>query len=274
MECTVKDIMELMETWAPRKLAENWDNPGLQAGNPERKVAKILVSLDLTAANARWAADHDVQMIVSHHPFFFHGMKCVDTTTERGSVLSLLLKHDISAFAAHTNLDTADGGVNDALAEALELSDCEGFVPVVEEAIVGRETKSYTMGRIGNLPKEMSGREAVSYIKEKLKMAAVRSAGDLNRTVKRVAVLGGAGSEFAALAKQKGADLYLTGDVRYHEAQEAAGMGFILVDGGHFYTERVIIPKLKAYLTEKAHEKKWNLEIIEDPTACDIFTYQ
>ena len=273
MECKVKDIMGLMETWAPRKLAENWDNPGLQAGNPDGKVSKILVSLDLTEANARWAAEHGVQMIVSHHPFFFHGMKSVDTTTERGRILSILLKHDISAFAAHTNLDTADGGVNDALAEALSLSDCEGFVPVTEETD-GRETKSYTMGRIGHLPKEMSGREAVSYIKEKLKMAAVRSAGNLDRSVRKVAVLGGAGSEFAALAKEKGADLYLTGDVRYHEALDAAGMDLILVDGGHFPTERVIIPKLKAYLAEKAHEKKWDIEIIEDPTATDIFIYQ
>ena len=269
MQVYVKDIMKLMEEWAPKKLAESWDNPGLQIGNTETPVRNLLVSLDVTLANVQWAAAHDVQMIVSHHPFFFHGMKSVDTSTERGKIISVLLKHDISAFAAHTNLDTAAGGVNDALAKALSLSDLSGFVPVVEENGVVTET----MGRIGFLPKEMSGRDAVSYIKEKLGMSAIRASGDLMKSVRRIAILGGAGSEFVELACQKKADLYLTGDVRYHEAQEAAGKGIILVDGGHFFTERVIVPQLADRLRKTVIENKWDLQIIEDPVAADIFQY-
>ncbi len=371
MPVQVKDIIELMDTWAPRRLAEKWDNPGLQVGNLSAEVRRVLVSLDLTLANIRWAAAHDVQMIVSHHPFFFHGLKCLDTETERGQMIAALLADGITAFAAHTNLDTARGGVNDVLAETLALSDCVGLVPVTEEALcklvvyvpkthaavvrealkkagagfigqysgcsfaaegtgyftaedgahpflgkIGAEeaaeevrietcayekdipavtaamlavhpyeeavydvyrlaqgVKKEMMGRVGNLPREMSGEEAVAYIKEKLGMPVIRFAGDAKKHVRRVAVLGGAGAEFADLAKSAGADLYLTGDVRYHEAQEAAAKDMILVDGGHFYTERVIVPKLAAHLRETAAEKGWELEIVEDPVAGDSFCY-
>ena len=371
MPVQVKDIIDLMDAWAPRRLAEKWDNPGLQVGNRAADVRRVLVSLDLTLANIRWAAAHDVQMIVSHHPFFFHGLKCLDTETERGQMIAALLASGITAFAAHTNLDTAQGGVNDALAEALGLSDCAGLVPVTEEALcklivyvpkshadavrealkasgagfigaysgcsfvasgtgyftaeegthpflgtVGAEEaaeevrietcayegnlpavvaamlavhpyeepvydvirlaqsgKKEMMGRVGFLSKEMSGAEAVSYIKEKLGMPVIRFAGDEKKRVRRVAVLGGAGAEFADLAQKAGADLYLTGDVRYHEAQEAAGKGLILVDGGHFYTERVIVPKLAARLRETATEKGWTLDVVEDPVAADSFSY-
>ena len=371
MQATVKDIMNVMEEWAPKRLAESWDNPGLQVGNPDAAVDKILVSLDLTLANAKWAAEHQVDMIISHHPFFFHGMKSVDTNTERGQILSILLSHGISAYAAHTNLDTAEGGVNDALANALGLVGCSGFIPVSDETLyklvvyvpkshaeqvrramgdagagfigkyshtsfttpgighftaqngaapflgeIGKEenaeeikietcvhesrisevvsamlsahpyeeavydlyplkqgAKHHTMGRVGNLPKELRGDAAVSYIKEKLHMTTIRVAGNLDKTVKRIAILGGAGAEFIKDAKAKGADLYLTGDVRYHEAQEAAGMGLILVDGGHFYTEHVIVPKMAKHIGNIASQKKWALAIIEDPVSQDIFTY-
>lgn len=89
--------------------------------------------------------------------------------------------------------------------------------------------------------------------------------------MRKVAVLGGAGSEFAALAKAKGADLYLTGDLKYHEAQDASAMGLLIADGGHFYTERVIVPKLAARIRKAAAEKRWNLEVLEDSGAVDIF---
>ncbi len=371
MSIQVKNLIELMDAWAPRRLAEKWDNPGLQIGNPEAEVRRVLVSLDLTLANIRWAAAHDVQLMISHHPFFFHGLKCLDLETERGQMIAALLASGITAFAAHTNLDTVRGGVNDALAEALGLSDCVGLVPVAEEALcklvvyvpkshtdavrdalkaagagfiggysgcsfaasgtgyftaeegthpflgaVGREeaaeevrietcayegnipsvvaamlavhpyeepvydvirlvqsAKKEMMGRVGYLPREMSGAEAVSYIKEKLGMPVIRFGGDEKKRVRRVAVLGGAGAEFADLAQKAGADLYLTGDVRYHEAQEAAAKGFILVDGGHFYTERVIVPKLAARLREAAAQKGWALDVVEDPVAADSFSY-
>lgn len=371
MEIRAKDIMQLMDAWAPPALAESWDHPGLQAGDPEQPVHALLVSLDLTRANLDYALSHGIDMIVSHHPFLFKGMKTIDLRTEKGRMLADLLSHSICAFAAHTNLDTAQEGVNDALAEALGLRNCTGLVPVhqkktyklvvyvpashadaVRRAAVeagagavgaythcsfsstgtgrflpgteahpflGRAGQEETaeevrietflgedqieaveaairavhpyetpvwdlyelagggpwdmMGRVGDLPRPMSGQEAVLYIRDRLGMPVIRCAGDREKTVRRAAVLGGAGAEFMGLARKAGADLYLTGDVKYHEAQEAAAMGLLLVDGGHFHTEKVIIPRMASKIRQAAAEKGWDLTVVEDPAAEDVFSY-
>lgn len=372
MEIKARDLIRLMDQWAPPVLAEKWDNPGMQAGNAEQPVRKVLVSLDLTKQNAQFAAENHIDMIISHHPFLFRGLKTVDLRTEKGQILQTLLTHGITAFAAHTNLDTAEDGVNDALAAALEMKNLRGFVPIrkrrmyklvtyvpelQEERILaalkdagagqighysgcafssaglgrfcpGEEARPFcgergkehterearietcvpeervkavtaalaeahpyeepvwdlyeladqgtwqTMGRIGEFPREMTGEEALLYVKEKLGLPVVKYAGPTGGAIRRAAVLGGAGAEFAARAKALGADLYITGDVKYHEAQEAAAMGLLVIDGGHFYTERVIIPSLAERLRRAAAERGWAVEIMEDPTACDIFSYQ
>ncbi len=345
MNVKAKDLMQLMETWAPRALAEKWDHPGLQVGNPEGDVAKVLISLDLTEEAVDFAAKNGISMIISHHPFLFKALRELDLTTYKGRVIGKLIKNDILAFAAHTNLDTAKGGVNDALADALGLENREGLVsgkeeatyklaiylrPAVAKAFRGYLEKEYAeetdhyyfldndvdmadtvklemnvkgaalpsvlqalqeraegahydiyelqngrsreyMGRIGDLPKEMDGKEALSYIKEKLGIPVLRYAGDAGGKVRRVAVLGGAGSEFAALAKSKGADLYLTGDLKYHEAQDAAALGLLIADGGHFYTERVIVPVLAKRMEEEAKKRGWELEVIAYEEQRDIF---
>ncbi len=345
MKICGNDLMDLMEEWAPRSLAEKWDHPGLQVGHPGREVEKVLISLDLTEEAVDFAAAHGVGMIISHHPFLFKALRELDLTTYKGRVIEKLIKNDILAFAAHTNLDTAKGGVNDALADALGLTHREGLVPEKEEpmyklavylrpavakAFRGYLEKSYPtetgayyfidndvdmtdevklemsvkgaalsavlqdlkdragdahydiyelqsgksreyMGRIGDLPRDMDGKEALSYIKEKLGIPVIRYAGDTSGKVRRVAVLGGAGSEFASLAKSKGADLYLTGDLKYHEAQDAAALGLLIADGGHFYTERVIVPALARRMEEEAKRRGWDLEVIAYEAQPDIF---
>lgn len=372
MEITAKTLMDFMEEWAPQSLAERWDHPGLQAGDPARPVRKVLVSLDLTKENARYAAENGVDMVISHHPFLFRALQKVDLSTEKGKILALCLSRGICAFAAHTNLDTAAGGVNDALADVLELKNRRGLVPIHEkrlfkfivfvpalqedevrraiadagagslgaysrcsfssrgigrflpgvdahpflgkpleeetaeevriEAVVREEKISAVlsamraahpyeepaydlypmacggvwdmMGRVGELPREMAGLEAVDYIKEKLGLPVAKFAGNPDRRVKTVAVLGGAGVEFASMAAKAGADLYLTGDVKYHEAQDAAAEGLLVVDGGHYYTERVVVPVIAKRLREAAEKHGWEITVIEDPVGKDIFEYR
>lgn len=345
MKVTGNDLIEWMESWAPKRLAESWDHPGLQVGDPRRVVTKVLISLDLTEENVDLAVREGAEMVISHHPFLFKAIRELDLRTYKGRVIEKLVKHDILAFAAHTNLDTARGGVNDALAEALSLTDTEGLVfaqeakekklalyvkPVTAKALRHTLSEIYGvavshfyllddeddateeaklecnvpatllasvlakvqeicgdihydvyalenhgrkeyMGRIGHLPAPMSGEEALSYIKEKLGIPVLRYAGNPNGMVSRIAVLGGAGSEFAALAKAKGADLYLTGDLKYHEAQDASRLGLLIADGGHFYTERIIVPALAKRLRKHAAEHGWEIEVIEDKAAEDIF---
>lgn len=111
MEIYVKDIMQLMEDWAPSSLAESWDHPGLQVGNPNQPVHKILVALDMTELNISYAIDHGVDMVISHHPFLFKPIHDIDLSTCKGRMIENLIRHRITSFAAHTNLDSAVQGV-------------------------------------------------------------------------------------------------------------------------------------------------------------------
>lgn len=143
-------IAEALEKLAPRELAESWDNVGLLIGSPKQVVKQILLTLDITAAVVQEAIDRQADMIVSHHPFPFHALKSIRTDTTEGKLLQLLLKHDVAVYAAHTNLDSAWGGVNDALAALLQLEDIEplqkaglSLVKIVTFVPVGHEQAVY-----------------------------------------------------------------------------------------------------------------------------------
>lgn len=267
MSIEAKQIINIMNAWAPQSLAESWDHPGLQIGNVHTPVKKVLVALDLTAENASYAADNGVNLIISHHPFLFRSLHEIDLGTYRGKIIETLIRSSIVSFAAHTNLDIARGGVNDVLAEKLSLSDVSGLDPAEN----GSDADS--LGRTGMLPRVMSGKEAVSYIREKLEMPVIRYSGDINKNVKKIAILGGAGSEYIHDAKRLGADLFLTGDLKYHEAQEAYASDIIVVDGGHFYTEHPVVQNLANRLRQSFEEKNWDIEVVEDPVARDVFSY-
>lgn len=127
---SVKDIMTLMESWAPLSLAESWDNPGLMVGSIDRQVTGIVTSLDLTKEAVDYAMDTGSNMIISHHPLIFKGLKSIDLGSYQGQLLETLIKNDIAVYSAHTNLDIAQGGLNDMLASQLGLENCSGLVPV------------------------------------------------------------------------------------------------------------------------------------------------
>lgn len=264
MSCQAKNIIDWMNRLAPAALAESWDHPGLGVGDVNQTVNKILFALDVTPSNVNWAASHDIDMIVTHHPFLFNGIHAVDLTTARGKMIQKLIENHITTFSAHTNLDTAKDGVNDVLARKLDLCEIKGLVKT--HVING---KNEYMGRIGIWPEPQQGLDALRFIKERLEIPVLRYAGDPDRIVKTIAVLGGAGSEFSDVAKSMGADIYVTGDIKYHEAQDADYKGLLMVDGGHFYTEFPVVHQL----AELCKKEKFDVQIFEDPTAEDFIHY-
>lgn len=135
MSVTVGEIVKVLNTWAPLELKESWDNPGLLIGNPDEPVDKVLVTLDVMMGTVDYAVEHGVKLIVSHHPVIFDGLKSLRTDTYNGAMYQKLLAHHIAVYSAHTNLDSADGGVNDVLANLLGLTDVEGLVPVSEDKL-------------------------------------------------------------------------------------------------------------------------------------------
>ena len=249
MSVSFKAIIDVMENLAPLTLKEDWDNPGLLVGNPEQEVQSVLLTLDVTKENVCYAVDHGFDCIISHHPVIFSGIKALRTDTYDGRMFAQLLSHNIGVYSSHTNLDSATGGVNDVLASLLELHDVR--------PLDGEEGSS--MGRIGRLSEAMSLAEVMEYIKVKL-----------NRPV---LPYGGAATCFMNDAVRAGADLYLTGDVKYHDFQQAVKDDIFLVDGGHYGTEFPVVFELQRLLQTESEKRGWEVKFVVDSTSRDFISY-
>ncbi len=371
MPVKCRTIMAAIERLAPRNLAAGWDNVGLLVGSPEQEVSSLLVALDVTPQVAEVAAAAGVDMIVAHHPLIFKGLTAVRTDRPAGRTLAALLQAGIAVYAAHTNLDTADGGVNDALAARLGLTGVrplaadgrekllklavfvpEGYVEVVRQAIaaagaghvgnyshctfqtpgtgtflplagtkpfLGEQGKleyaaeyrletilperlaarvigamlkahpyeevaydlyalenpgrAFGLGRVGSLPAAEPLDVFVGRVKTALALRCVRVCGPVERRVATVAVCGGSGAGLFEAALDAGADVLVTGDVKYHEALEAADAGLTMVDAGHFATERPVLEAITAHLTACAAAEGWDITVKIDDNTRDIFRF-
>ena len=260
MKC--RDVMDVMERIAPKRLAEEWDNPGLLVGSPDDEVRRILVCLDVREETVKRAAAEDFQMIVAHHPVIFRGLKKLRTDLPDGRLLGGLLHAGVAVFAAHTNLDAAEGGVNDVLAARIGLE--AGTIAPLGNA----ESLSESLGRVGKLSEPMEARAFAAQVKKGLGAKHVRFVSGGARSVKKVGLCSGSGAEFIERAALLGCDAFVTGDVRYHDAQKAAALGIHVVDAGHFATEQPVVEILAARLAE---ELKGKAEVVTDDAARDFF---
>ena len=219
--------------------------------------------MDVSEEVIHAAKNFGAQLIISHHPIIFHAVKNIRTDLPLGRKISLLIKNDIAVFSAHTNLDIACGGVNDVLAEKIGLIDVKMF---------GDEEIS--LGRIGKLPEPMTAEKFAALVKKNLNAETVRlvNAGDF--LVSKVGICSGAGSEFILKAKFFGADCFVTGDVKYHEAQSAVENKIHVVDAGHFATEFPIVHALAEKLTAEFEKQNYKIKIAEDNFSRDYFSIQ
>lgn len=228
-------IAEFIEKYAPQKLAYEWDNVGILFGSGEKKVKKALLTLDVNEFTVKEAVKNNCDMIISHHPLFFGGIKRIDFNTSEGRMIKNLTENDITVFAAHTNMDIADGGINDELAKIFGLSD----VKYIEEN---------GLGRYGILPYEVRLEEFCNIVKKKLDTPCVRVCGDMNMKVKKIAVASGSCSEIIPTASGLGCDAVITGDMKYHEMCDAFYFGTAVIDAGHYPTEKNVIGIFKKIL--------------------------
>ena len=343
-----KEIYKIIEQIAPLCLAEDWDNSGLQIGSYDQDVKKVLLALDVTNEVVQEAIEKGVQLIVSHHPFIFNGIKSLCVDNGKGELVAQLIKNNISVYSAHTNLDSAKFGLNHYIASQLGIKATEPLVQsdqdqlfklvifspqnfsqkilnilgengagllgkyshssfrtagkstfkplegsqphfgtinkvetVIEdriETIIDRhliktilpilkevhpyEEMAYDLyplnplisknenglGKIGYLDNPMSAQDFIDLIKESLGVSFVRTAGPVPEKIEKVALCTGAGAEFLSFAKFKGADAYITGDLKYHEAQNAKENNLWVIDAGHFGTEKNVVYLLKDHL--------------------------
>ncbi|SKC79456.1 Nif3-like dinuclear metal center hexameric protein [Maledivibacter halophilus] len=354
------DIINIMERIAPTYLAEEWDNVGLQVGNKDREIEKIMVCLELNSSIIDEAIKKDIDMIITHHPLIFKPLKRLVTSDPIVGIINKLIKNDINLYCAHTNFDISNGGTSDYLAKLLNLNNITPlsithnrkyyklvvFVPEEDtddlrnaisaagagyignyshctyqakgtgtfkplpgakpyigsinelervnefrlEAIVAADKldnviramknshpyeevaydiiplenmiEAMGFGRIGCLEEPKKLMELAVEIKNKLKAENVRLIGNESEAVSKIAICTGSGSEFIKDAYLNKCDCYITGDIKYHDAQLAKELGLNVIDAGHYETENIICTPLKDRLVKEIDENNYNLKVI------------
>lgn len=240
---TVRQIAEFLEAFAPAQLAEEWDNVGLLVGNYEQSVSKTMTCLTVTPASADEAAREGANLIVSHHPLPFRPLKRLTGDTPDGRLLLKLIEAKIAVYSPHTAFDSAEQGINQRLAEGLQLA---GIAPLVpgEMAAIGA-------GRFGRLPAQRTLGELATQVKSLLGTSHAQAVGVLERPVRTVAVACGSAGEFLLPAHAAGCDVLVTGEVRFHTCLEAEALGMGLVLAGHFASERFAVEQLAGVLAQQ-----------------------
>lgn len=358
---TVADMISLMNEIAPPRLAEEWDNPGLQFGDPDGSVSRVMVSLDPTPAVVRGACDAGAELLITHHPLLFRPVKKIDLLTPLGRMIEVAARHRLAVFCAHTNLDAVSGGLNDIFAEKLGLRDIAVLGPAasVEDAfklvvyvpedhcrrvldvfleggqgVVGQyscctfrqagigtfrpgptsrpmmggpgetvhaneyrieatvassavkallsrigevhpyetiawdlyplhpESSDHGLGRIGMLPEPMDLAMLVRRVKSAMGIGWVRVAGAHDRLIRKAVVCTGSGSGLLADFLASGADVLISGDLRYHDARELEMHDRAVIDVGHFPSEQMMMDLIQQKLSSKCREK--NYDVIVD----------
>lgn len=270
MRVNSKKIIQLMEELAPQSYAESWDSVGLQLGNSDAVIDKIMVALEVTEAVAAEAAEKSVDLLIVHHPLIFKPMKTITEHQPLGRMVRQLIRADIHVYVAHTNLDIAWGGLNDSLADMLELEQVE-LLQATEGQQPGERPTG--IGRIGFLPEPMTLEALAAALKESLQATGVRFVGKAGHVIKKVALCTGAGADLIADARRTGCDVLITGDVKYHNAREAETAGLALIDAGHFETEHTTVSTLAGWLKEKIDEKGYEISVIESESLGNPFTF-
>jgi GTP cyclohydrolase I len=260
----LKDVLKMLDVLAPFSAAEEWDNPGLQVGFISDEIKRVLISLDPTIRALQMAGERKAQLLLTHHPLIFKGLTSINPEIYPGDVITAAIKSRISVIAVHTNLDIAKGGINDILARMIGLKETEALLKKENAA-----DRLEGLGRIGNLPETMSLAAVARIVMEAVGSTGLMVMGPPDREIKRVAILGGAGGSELSQASEKGADLYITGDVRHHEALMAQSSGLALIDAGHFNMERAAMHAFADDLGNRFRDLSWDviIEIFEDEKA-------
>lgn len=229
----IKDILDYTQTFAPLETAMDFDNSGFLAGDIDAEVKTALLALDITKAVVQEAAEKGAQLIISHHPIIFNPVKKVMADT----ALYALIRSGLNALCLHTNLDLApDGGVNMCLAEAARLQNPRF---ITGECLV-----------MGSLAEPTAAGEFALGLKERLMCKGLRVV-NKDKKVQNIAICSGAGGDYVFLAKELGADLLLTGEIKHHEILFAAENDMSVVDAGHYKTEDLVLPCLAKRLSER-----------------------
>lgn len=249
MPVKINDLVKAIEHIAPPALAYDWDNTGIQLRCSDN-INKVLITLDITPETAEEAKAKGCDLIISHHPLIFEPLKSLSIENAPQAVAMQLIRNGISVYSAHTSYDRAEGGIGDILARELGLQD-----------ICTELNSGEGLMRTGRLMEPLKRSAFLEYIKNTLKVNTVRISNTKIDIIKKVAVVGGSGGDFYKAAKEAGSQALITGEAKHHHFIEAAASGILLVEAGHFETERYFIEAVFMSLQSRLNELQLNVEL-------------
>jgi dinuclear metal center YbgI/SA1388 family protein len=268
MNITVSDLMNIMEELAPSSLAESWDNVGLQVGRLDQPVYKVIIALDPTPSVVAFACAQKADLLITHHPLIFHSVKNVNLDLYPGNIIEAAVKNGLTIYAAHTNLDSCAGGVNDIMANRLKLYNIKVLKPIPSNTFPDANTG---LGRVGDLEESLSLKEFAEGVKQELQLENIKVAGNPDMAIQRVCVCCGSGSSLLKDFLACGADVYVSGDLHYHDGRLAEMVGKSLIDIGHFSSEHLIVEALATILDNAFLERGWDLTVVPYTKESDPF---
>ena len=227
----LKHIIDIIESAAPLRWQEAWDNSGLQVGEPDAEIRKALLTTDVTEDVVSEAIDGRYDLIVSHHPLLFHGLKTICTRTPQERIVREAILHHIAIYSSHTTMDSAPQGVSARMAEVIGMKETRILCPQTDA-----QGMTYGLGIIGQLAEPMPLKALMEHIKERFQAPMLRYVGREDSLIRTLALCGGAGSEFTEEAIKQGADAFLTADLKYHTMLDAQGR-IALIDMDHWVSE-------------------------------------
>ena len=236
----VRDIIAVIEEFAPLSIQEGWDNSGLCVGSPDDEVTSALFALDCTEELVDEAVACGADMIITHHPLIFSGLKKISPDDQVGAAVIKAIKNGIAIYAAHTNADKVIAGVSGAMAAKLRLCDVR---------ILDEDGEGTGLGVVGDLSQPLTADEAVALVKEKFGLKMLKASRPSDGLISRVAMCGGSGGSLIGAARRSGAQLYISGDISYHNFFTPEG--FMIMDIGHYESEIEIVNILFSLIMKK-----------------------
>jgi dinuclear metal center YbgI/SA1388 family protein len=248
---SVSDICKALGQIAPVCLAADWDNVGLLVGDRKSAVTHVMTCLTVTPETVAEAIDKQAGLIVTHHPFPFSPLKTITTDTNIGAMLWQLAQAGISVYSAHTAFDSAAAGINQQIAEALNLKGIKPLEPIDDPQSAA--TEGLGTGRCGTV-EFASLAELAQRAKSVFNIEALHIVGDIERSLTKVGIACGSAGEFIRCASRQGCDVLITGEARFHTCLEARALGIAMILLGHYASERFALDNLAATLANQFSE--------------------
>lgn len=236
-----KEIISIFEEFAPSNIQESWDNSGLMVGDVSMEVNKVLLSLDFTEQLVEEAIECGANMIITHHPLLFKGVKKIGTDTYIERIITKLIKNDIIAYSMHTNIDKVPRGVSGLMADRIGL--------INQEVLESESQEEIGLGIVGNLKVPLSVEDFITMLKKQFSLKCLKSSAPIDSHIKRVALCGGSGSSLISSAIKSGAQVYISGDISYHNF--FCEKDFMIIDIGHYESEIEVLDLMMNIILKK-----------------------